>query len=254
MKVLLKAENVRKVYSTRFNRTTALNGVNFTVEEGEFVGIMGPSGSGKSTLLNVISTIDTPTQGHIFYDKQDITKLGRHQLENFRRDQLGFIFQDFNLLDTLTVKENIILPLTVRKIPIKEMEERVETVATVLDISEILNKYPYEISGGQKQRTAAARAIVGQPRILLADEPTGSLDSKSATELLELMSGINAKHGTTMLVVTHDPYVASFCKRILFIKDGNIYGELYSDGNKKHFYNKIMDMLVSMGGGQSDVL
>lgn len=254
MSIVLKTEHLKKVYNSRFNRTVALNDIGVEVLEGEFVGIMGPSGSGKSTFLNVISTIDYPTEGHVYYGGMDITKLKGEKLSDFRRDNLGFIFQDFNLLDTLTVKENILLPLTVKKMSVQEMEERVETVSMILDITEILNKFPYEISGGQKQRTAAARAIIHQPKMILADEPTGSLDSKSSTELLSLLSSLNVKEAATILLVTHDAFVASFCKRILFIKDGKIYGQLYSDGNRKHFYNKIMDMLVSMGGGISDVL
>ncbi len=254
MSTILKTKNLTKIYGTKFNTLTALDNVNFEINKGEFVGIMGPSGAGKSTLLNVISTIDTPTTGTIYFEKENISQLKGNQLSDFRKQNLGFIFQDFNLLDTLTVKENMILPLSVSNMPYKEIEKRVAKTGLLLGITDILNKYPFEISGGQKQRTAAGRAIIHQPGLILADEPTGALDSKSATELLNCLSDLNTHHHATILLVTHDPFAASYCSRIMFIKDGRMYSEIYSNGNRKSFYTKVIEMLAALGGGIHDVL
>lgn len=254
MKQIIKVNNVTKIYGSKLNKTTALVDINFEVNQGEFVGIMGPSGSGKSTLLNVISTIDKTTSGTISYEGRDIGKLREDDLTDFRRDELGFIFQDFNLLDTLSVEENIVLPLAISKVNVKEIKKRLTEVTKILGINEILKKYPYEISGGQKQRTAAARAIINNPKLVLADEPTGALDSKSSAELLSCMKKLNKEYESTILMVTHDAFAASYCDRILFIKDGNIYSELISNGDRKQFYNKVIDVLAMMGGDLNDVL
>ncbi|MCT4541923.1 MAG: ABC transporter ATP-binding protein [Vallitalea sp.] len=254
MKQIIKVSNVTKIYGSKSNKTTALQNVDLEINEGEFVGIMGPSGSGKSTLLNVISTIDTTTSGSINYEGKDIGKLKENELSDFRKNELGFIFQDFNLLDTLSVEENIILPLAISRINVKEIKKRLIDVTKILGIDTILKKYPYQISGGQKQRTAAARAIINNPRLVLADEPTGALDSKSSTELLTCMKKLNKKYNSTILMVTHDSFAASYCDRILFIKDGKIYSELISNGNRKEFYNRIIDVLAKMGGDLNDLL
>lgn len=255
MRSILKAINVQKVFGVKGNVYKALEDINLEIQEGEFVGIMGPSGSGKSTLLNILSTIDTPTSGDIIIDNQNIIKMNEEQLSDFRRNKLGFIFQDYNLLDTLTVKENILLPLALSKVPAKEIEQRVNEMADTFGIREILNKYPYHISGGQKQRTAASRAIVANPSLILADEPTGALDSKSATSLLESLSTLNIEKQATIMMVTHDVYAASFCKRVLFIKDGRLVTELHKGQlQRKEFFQKILDILASLGGGDNDVI
>ncbi|MEK4512803.1 ABC transporter ATP-binding protein [Paenibacillus sp. FSL K6-2524] len=255
MRSILKAINVQKVFGVKGNVYKALEDINLEIQEGEFVGIMGPSGSGKSTLLNILSTIDTPTSGDIIIDNQNIIKMNEEQLSDFRRNKLGFIFQDYNLLDTLTVKENILLPLALSKVPAKEIEQRVNEMADTFGIREILNKYPYHISGGQKQRTAVSRAIVANPSLILADEPTGALDSKSATSLLESLSTLNKVKQATIMMVTHDVYAASFCKRVLFIKDGRLVTELHKGQlQRKEFFQKILDILASLGGGDNDVI
>ncbi|GMQ59277.1 ABC transporter ATP-binding protein [Vallitalea sediminicola] len=254
MKQIIKVSNVTKVYGSKLNKTTALVDINFDINQGEFVGIMGPSGSGKSTLLNVISTIDRTTSGTITYEGKDIGSLKEDELSDFRRNELGFIFQDFNLLDTLSVEENIVLPLAISRMNVKEIKKRLQDVTKILGINDILKKYPYEISGGQKQRTAAARAIINNPRLVLADEPTGALDSKSSAELLTCMKRLNKEYNSTILMVTHDAFAASYCDRILFIKDGNIFSELISNGDRKEFYNKVIDVLAMMGGDLNDVL
>lgn len=250
MKTMLQAKNVQKVFGTKGNVYKALEDIDLEIKEGEFIGIMGPSGAGKSTLLNVLSTIDTPTSGDIIIDGEDIVGMKEKQLADFRRNQLGFIFQDYNLLDTLTVKENIILPLALSKVSASEIKERVESIAGTFGISEILDKYPYHISGGQKQRAAASRAIITNPSLILADEPTGALDSKSATSLLESLSMLNEQNSSTIMMVTHDAFAASFCKRILFIKDGKIDAEIHKlQQTRQEFYQKILDVLASLGGG-----
>mgnify|MGYP002514700356 CR=1 FL=1 len=246
---LLRIQDVCKYYGNESNITKALDKVNFEIQEGEFVGIMGASGSGKTTMLNCISTIDTVTSGHIFYDKTDITEMRNAQLAEFRRKNLGFVFQDFNLLDTLTVEENISLALTINGEEGKDISKRVESMAQVLGIGHILNRFPYEISGGQKQRCACARALINHPKLILADEPTGALDSKSAQLLLETMEKMNQDLGATILMVTHDVFSASYCQRILFLKDGNLFKELNGKGkNRRDFYNEILNVLVLLGG------
>jgi putative ABC transport system ATP-binding protein len=216
---------------------------------------MGPSGSGKSTLLNVLATIDQPTSGDIVIDGIDILGMNEDQLSAFRRDKLGFIFQDYNLLDTLTVKENIVLPLALANMNVDELERRVDEIADRFGIRPILDKYPYQISGGQKQRTAASRAIVSKPSLILADEPTGALDSKSATDLLESLKDLNERERATILIVTHDAFAASYCKRVVFIKDGTLFTELIrGDQPRKAFFKKVLDVLSVLGGGASDVI
>ncbi|MCB2354704.1 ABC transporter ATP-binding protein [Clostridium estertheticum] len=253
---VLSVKDVKKVYGSKIGGSTsiALNGVSFEVEKGEFVGIMGPSGAGKSTLLNVIATIDTVTSGQISVGGQDICKIKEPALSDFRRSKLGFIFQDYNLLDTLTLKENIALPLILSKKSVNQIEASVKNVATHLGIEDILKKYPYEVSGGQKQRASAARAIVNNPEMILADEPTGALDSKSSKDLLQCMQNLIESDGATILLVTHDAFAASFCKRIVFIKDGLLFMEIINTGSRKEFFDKILKVLSSLGGDNSEVL
>ncbi|MGM7634465.1 ABC transporter ATP-binding protein [Bacillus sp. Hm123] len=255
MKPILQARNVEKVFGSKENEYHALKDIQLDIHEGEFVGIMGPSGAGKSTLLNILSTIDTPSAGEIIIDGQNIVQMKEEQLSDFRRHKLGFIFQDYNLLDTLTVKENIVLPLALSKVPVKEIETRVNEMADTFGIREILNKYPYHISGGQKQRTAASRAIITNPKLILADEPTGALDSKSATDLLNSLTTLNEKQRSTIMMVTHDAYAASFCKRLLIIKDGELFKEVYKGKQSRQaFFQQILDVLASLGGGAHDAL
>ncbi|QED46533.1 ABC transporter ATP-binding protein [Cytobacillus dafuensis] len=248
--VVLEAAGVKKVYGERGNVHLALKNIDLQISTGEFVGIMGPSGAGKSTLLNVLSTIDFPTGGYIKINDKNIMNLSENELARFRREQLGFIFQDFNLLDTLTAKENIALPLALSSIPAKEIESRIERISELLGIEKILDQYPYELSGGQQQRTAAARAIITNPSLIFADEPTGALDSKSAYNLLQTLSVLNEKENATILMVTHDAYAASFCKRVLVIKDGVIFTEIYKgEQSRKQFFQSIIDILATLGGG-----
>lgn len=255
MKVILQAQNVCKVYGIKGNLYTALDNINLEIEKGDFVGIMGPSGAGKSTLLNVFSTIDQSTSGAIKISGQELAIMNEEQMSSFRRDKLGFIFQDYNLLDTLSVRENIILPLALAKHSVKDMEARLEEVADTFHIRDILDKYPNEISGGQKQRTAASRAIIADPSLIFADEPTGALDSKSATDLLENLKRLNEQKYSTIMMVTHDAYAASFCKRILFIKDGTLYTEIYRGAQtRKEFFQKILDVLAQLGGDINDII
>ena len=232
--------------------TQALDRVSFAVSAGEFTGIMGPSGSGKSTLLNCLATIDVPTSGSIHVGGRDVTKLAGRDLARFRREDLGFIFQDSNLLDTLTAYENIALALTIQKVPAREIDPRVQEAARSLGIADVLQKYPYQLSGGQQQRVAAARATVTRPHLVLADEPTGALDSKSAAALLESLAYLNGR-GSTILMVTHDSFSASYCNRIVFIKDGGLYGELRRNGAERSaFYRRIVEVVTSMGGAVED--
>ena len=232
--------------------TQALDRVSFAVSAGEFTGIMGPSGSGKSTLLNCLATIDVPTSGSIHVGGRDVTKLAGKELARFRREDLGFIFQDSNLLDTLTAYENIALALTIQKVPAREIDPRVQEAARSLGIADVLQKYPYQLSGGQQQRVAAARATVTRPHLVLADEPTGALDSKSAAALLESLAYLNGR-GSTILMVTHDSFSASYCNRIVFIKDGGLYGELRRNGSERSaFYRRIVEVVTSMGGAVED--
>ncbi|WP_144510331.1 ABC transporter ATP-binding protein [Bacillus sp. FJAT-22090] len=255
MKNIVEAKRIKKVFGARGNVFTALEEIDLIVKEGEFVGIMGPSGAGKSTLLNVLATIDEPTSGDIFIDGTSIINMNEEQLSNFRRDKLGFVFQDYNLLDTLTVKENILLPLALAKMNVTELERKVEEVAEKFGISPILDKYPYQISGGQKQRTAASRAIVTNPSLLLADEPTGALDSKSATDLLESLTNLSEQDKVTILMVTHDAFAASYCRRVIFIKDGKLFTELVKGKTpRKEFFQKVLDVLSALGGGANDII
>ncbi|MCS4586025.1 ABC transporter ATP-binding protein [Clostridium perfringens] len=241
MKNILSVENIEKYYGNKDNITKAIDNINFKVDKGEFVGIMGPSGSGKTTLLNCISTIDNVTTGSIVINGKDITKLKSKELEKFRRDELGFIFQDFNLLDTLTAYENIALALTIQGKKPKEIDALIKKVAKSLGIDGILNKFPYQISGGQKQRVASARAIVTNPSLILADEPTGALDSKSARMLLDSFESLNKDLEATILMVTHDAFTASYAHRILFIKDGKIFNELVrGTDSRKEFLIELL--------------
>ena len=254
MQKTLEIKNLKKYYGTRNNITKAVNDLSLEIEEGEFVAIMGASGSGKTTLLNCISTIDEVTSGHIYIDGKDITELQEKKLAKFRRENLGFIFQDFNLLDTLTISENISLALIINKENVNQIDKKVRSIAEKLGISEILNKYPYEVSGGQKQRCACARALINNPKIILADEPTGALDSKSSRMLLETMDEMNEKLQATILMVTHDSFSASFCKRVLFLKDGKIFNEIRrGEKDRKEFFNEILDVLTLLGGDVASV-
>lgn len=255
MEKVLEVKNIEKYYGNKSNLTKAIDNISFTIEKGEFVGIMGASGSGKTTLLNCISTIDRVTAGKIIINNQDITRLKGNNINKFRREELGFIFQDFNLLDTLTAYENIALALTIQKVKPKEIEERVQEIAKKLEITDILNKYPYQISGGQKQRVASARAIITNPKLVLADEPTGALDSKSARQLLESFENLNQKLSATILMVTHDSFTASYASRILFIKDGKIFNELIKgESTRKEFFEKIIEVQTLLGGELGDVI
>lgn len=255
MSNILRLDKVEKYYGNKSNVTKAVDNISFEVEKGEFVAIMGASGSGKTTLLNCMSTIDKVTSGHIFVDGQDITRFKGDKLNDFRRENLGFIFQDFNLLDTLTAYENISLALSIQDVGVKEISKRVNEIATKLGITEVLNKYPYEMSGGQKQRVAVARAIITNPKIVLADEPTGALDSKSSKILLETFNYLNTKLNATILMVTHDSFAASFANRVIFIKDGRIYNEICKGNmDRKAFFDKIIDVVTLLGGDVNDVL
>jgi len=245
---LLTVSHIKKAYGA----THVLQDITLTIERGEFVGIMGPSGAGKSTLLNVIATIDKPTAGSIVIDGDEITALKRDQLAEFRRRKLGFVFQDYNLLDTLTVRENIVLPLALMKHDAKEAERQATHLAGMLGLTQLLDKYPVQLSGGQRQRTAVARAMITNPSVVLADEPTGALDSKSSRDVLQCLSELNEREGATILMVTHDAFAASFCKRILFIKDGQLFTQLVRSGDRKAFFNQIIDVLQVLGGDLND--
>ncbi|MGX7024480.1 ABC transporter ATP-binding protein [Vagococcus hydrophili] len=251
MERIVEVDYLSKIYGKKSNPTKVLENISFNVEKGEFVGIMGPSGAGKTTLLNMLSTIDQPTVGSIKIGGQDITRMKERKLSDFRRKELGFIFQDFNLMNSLTVKDNILLPLALDRVPVSEMEASLKHVANILGIENRLNSYPSDISIGQKQRVAAARAIITNPKLILADEPTGSLDSKSATELLHYLSELNEKERATIIMVTHDAFTASYCHRILFIKDGAIFSEIVRQGSRKEFFQKVIDMQAAIGGGIS---
>ncbi len=254
MEKILGVEKIQKYYGNKDNITKAIDGISFDVNEGEFIGIMGASGSGKTTLLNCIATIDNVSSGHIFLGEQDITEIKEKDISRFRRENLGFIFQDFNLLDTLTIEENIALILTINKVQERKIDGKIKEIAVKLGIEDILNKYPYQVSGGQKQRCAAARAIINNPKIILADEPTGALDSKSAKQLLEIMDEMNEKMKATILMVTHDPLSASYCGKILFLKDGKIFNRIEKgDKSRREFYNEILDVLALLGGDTRDV-
>ncbi|MCM3741769.1 ABC transporter ATP-binding protein [Oceanobacillus luteolus] len=249
---ILKMKNISKVYDGKVAHK-ALEDIDLSIEEGEFVGIMGPSGSGKSTLLNMVATIDEPTSGSIQVNGKDPLRLNHNELAVFRRRELGFVFQDFNLLPTLTVEENIVLPLTLEGVRIKEMEKRVVAVAEKLGIHPILKKRTYEISGGQAQRVAIARAIIHRPKMVLADEPTGNLDSKASRTVMTMLERINKEDQTTMMMVTHDPVAASYTERVVFIKDGKLFNEIHRGDNRQAFFQKIIDVLSLLGGDASDL-
>ena len=252
---VLSVSHLEKVYGGRGAATRALADVSFDVARGEFVAIMGASGSGKSTLLNCVSTIDSATSGHVWVDGVDVTAMRGPQLTRFRREQLGFVFQDSNLLDTLTARENIALPLTIARVPAAAALERVRAVAGRLGIAEVLDKFPYQLSGGQQQRVAAARALVSDPALVMADEPTGALDSKNARLLLECLEELNARDGATVLMVTHDSFAASYAHRALFIRDGRIFTELRrGNAPRRAFFDRIMEVVAMMGGEGSDAL
>jgi len=252
---ILQVKNVEKYYGSKSSLTKAINDISFEVEKGEFVAIMGASGSGKTTLLNLISTIDKVTAGEIFVDGENITKLKGNNLNKFRRDKLGFIFQDFNLLDTLTGYENISLSLSIQNISYSEQKKRIEDIASKLGITKILNKYPYQMSGGEKQRIASARAIITNPSLILADEPTGALDSKSSKQLLNNFEYLNNELKSTILMVTHDAFTASYASRVIFIKDGKVFNEIQKgDSSRKEFFDNIIDVVTLLGGEMNDAL
>lgn len=255
MEPILSVEHLRRDYGGRGSVTHAVDDVSFSVERGEFVGIMGASGSGKSTLLNCIATIDTPTAGHIRVEGQDVTALKGRSLSRFRRERLGFVFQDCNLLDTLTAFDNIALSLSIAGTPAGEIRPRVEEMAQLLGIGDCLNKYPYQMSGGQQQRCAAARAMVTRPALILADEPTGALDSKSSRMLLDRLETLNRERGATILMVTHDAFTASCCHRVVFLRDGQIFQELRREGeDRRTFFQQIIQVVTLLGGEMEDVL
>ena len=255
METILKIDKIEKYYGSRSSLTKAIDNISFSVEKGEFVAIMGASGSGKTTLLNCISTIDRVTSGHIYVAGMDITKLKGNALNKFRREELGFIFQDFNLLDTLTAYENIALALSIQNAAPSKIDEKIKKVAKQLDITNVLEKYPYQMSGGQKQRVASARAIITEPKLILADEPTGALDSKSSRMLLERFQELNQEMDATILMVTHDAFTASYASRVIFIKDGKIFNEIHrGKNNRKEFLDKIIDVVTLLGGDLNDAL
>ena len=252
---LLKCDNIKKVYHTKLGMQsyTALTNINFSINRGEFVAVMGPSGSGKTTLLNILASLDQPTAGDVFLEGQSFKDIPEKNLSDFRRDNLGFVFQDFNLLDTFSLKDNILLPLVLSQTPVKEMEARIKPIAEMLHITDLLNKYPYEVSGGEKQRAAIARAVITEPKIILADEPTGALDSRSSANLLNIFSALNAQ-GKTILMVTHSSMAASYSKRVLFIKDGTIYSQIYRGEEDNHaFFERIVNNITVLSNGGVDV-
>ena len=255
MSDILTVTDLKKVYGKGGSLTRALDGVSLSLEAGEFVGVMGPSGSGKTTLLNCVSTIDRPSAGSIVIDGRELTRLKGKELAKFRRERLGFIFQDCNLLDTLTTYENIALSLSIIRAPAQKIDRRVREMAEFLGITECLNKYPYQMSGGQQQRCAAARAMVTHPALVLADEPTGALDSKASQMLLDRLDALNREIGATILMVTHDAFTASCCRRVVFLRDGRLFLELHRGGDsRKAFFQKIIQVVTEMGGGMADVL
>ena len=255
LKTVLQAQDVRKSFGVRGNVQQVLKGINLRVVEGEFVGIMGPSGSGKSTLINVLATIDKATGGKILVEDTDISNMKNAELSVFRRNKLGFIFQDYNLLDTLTVKENILLPVSLGKMKKAAAEAEFQAIAADLDIREIAQKYPHEISGGQRQRTSAARALIHRPSIVFADEPTGALDSKAASSLLGIMKELNRQRNITIMMVTHDPLASSYCSRVVFLKDGMLYSELYRGSKTRQaFFKDILNVQAVLGGDHVDTV
>ncbi|HYE09950.1 MAG TPA: ABC transporter ATP-binding protein [Patescibacteria group bacterium] len=247
---IIKLESISKIYGADKNskKYTALKNISFEVNQGEFIGVMGASGSGKTTLLNILGSIDKPTTGRFIMDGKDISALNKDQLAKFRRENIGFIFQDYNLLETMTLKENIILPIALNGTEADVIEEKLVTIANDLGIMKVIDKHPYEVSGGEQQRAAACRALINNPKLILADEPTGSLDSKSGKDLLNLLTFINIEYKATILMVTHDVFAASYCQKIMFIRDGEIYNELYSSSDKKQFFDSIIDVMSILGG------
>lgn len=248
MAKVIETKGIKKIYKAKGIETYAVNGVDISIEEGEFFGIMGPSGSGKTTLLNLMSTIDSPTEGQINFKGIDLATMKGKKLAEFRRKNIGFLFQDFNLLNNLSIMDNIALPLVLAGVKTVTVKKKINELASFFGLSEHLYKYPYQLSGGQKQRVAATRALITKPAVILADEPTGALDSKSASELLENLRKTNEKFGSTIVMVTHDAFTASYCDRIIFIQDGKILTQLKKDGNRKDLYKRILDQLASMGG------
>lgn len=249
METIVDVQHLSKVYGRKSNPNKVLTDISLTIDKGEFIGIMGPSGAGKTTLLNMISSIDRPTTGTVKVAGQDITRMNERRLSDFRRHQLGFVFQVFNLLDSLNVKDNILLPLALERHDVSVMEERLLHVTEILGISHLLDKFPRDISIGQQQRVAIARAVITNPKLILADEPTGSLDSKSATEFLQYLVKLNQQEQSTIVMVTHDAFTASYCQRILFIKDGMIFSEIVRQSDRLTFFQKIIDMQAAIGGG-----
>lgn len=247
---ILRVENLSKVYSSKKSRKqyTALKKISFTVDEGEFIGVMGQSGSGKTTLLNILGTIDKPTTGRLEMDGRDISVLSKSEMARHRISNIGFIFQDYNLLETMTLRENIVLPLALNGYPTLEIEERLAKVVTDLGIGSVLDKYPYEVSGGEQQRAASCRALITNPWIILADEPTGNLDSQSGKALLDLLKFVNEQYGATILMVSHDVFAASYCQKIMFIRDGEIFNHLYAGSDRKQFFDSIVEVMTSFGG------
>ena len=247
---ILKVENISKTYgkNKKSKQYIALRNISFEVKKGEFIGVMGASGSGKTTLLNLLGSIDRPTTGRFFIGNKDVIALNKKQLAKHRMENIGFIFQDYNLLETMTLKENIILPLSLSGHNPKSIEQKLKEIAENTGITKVLDKYPYEVSGGEQQRAAACRALITNPKIILADEPTGNLDSKSSKDLLNLLSFINEEYEATILMVTHDVFAASYCQKIMFIRDGEIYNELYSGKDKKEFFDSIIDVMSVLGG------
>ncbi|MBP3039282.1 ABC transporter ATP-binding protein [Bacillaceae bacterium Marseille-Q3522] len=254
MSIVIETKNLTKVYGAKGMTSTALDGIDIQIEKGEFLGIMGPSGAGKTTLLNILSTIDTATGGSFSFEGKEMTNIKGKELANFRKNKISFIFQDFNLLDTMSVQDNIALPLALGKVKHAEIIKKVNETAAFLGLSDHLQKYPYQLSGGQKQRTAAARALMTSPSVIFADEPTGALDSKSSAELLQCLTTMSNNYGTTIVMVTHDAFAASYCKRIMFIQDGKIHAKLNKNHSRKEFFQRIIDMVASMGGNVNELL
>ncbi len=248
---LLQLKNISKTYGSKKNKKyTALKDISFEVKQGDFIGIMGSSGSGKTTMLNIIGSIDTQTSGLLVINGIDVSNLSKKQMAKHRRENIGFIFQDYNLLDSMTIEENIILPLALSGEKISVINQKLKSLTKDLGIESILGKFPYEISGGEKQRASACRALITEPKIILADEPTGNLDTASGKQLLTLLEHINSKYNTTILMVTHDVFAASYCGNIMFIKDGEIYNQLHSQGNRQEFFNSILNVMSVMGGSE----
>ncbi len=254
MKKIVEVSKLIKNYGRLANKHKVLKGIDLEINEGEFISIMGPSGSGKTTLLNIMSTIDKATSGMVIIDSKDVNSLREDELARFRRDVIGFVFQDFNLLDSMTIRDNIALPLTLNSEKIEIILERINKLTKLLGIEKHLDKYPYQLSGGQKQRAAICRALITSPKVIFADEPTGALDSKSSVEVLECFANINKSYNTIIVMVTHDARAASYADRIMFLKDGSISGELYSSGNKSEMFKKILNMIAVMGGESDELI